>query len=84
MTNTIDSTLKIFSVHGYGMHVHVLYTESGILQGDISDLIPGRHTVRVGYDILYRPGTFSYLLLSVFIKSNLEHAQPHRQKIMPA
>ena len=40
-------------------------------------------TVRVGYDILYRPGTFSYILMSVFIKSDLEHARPHRQKIMP-
>ena len=37
-------------------------------------------TVRVGYDILYRPGTFSYILLSVFIKSNLEHARPIAKK----
>ena len=33
-------------------------------------------TVQVGHDILYRPGTLSYILLSVFIKSDLEHAQP--------
>jgi hypothetical protein len=37
-------------------------------------------TVRVGYDILYRPGTFSYILLSVFIKSNLEHTRPIAKK----
>jgi hypothetical protein len=32
-------------------------------------------TVRVGYDILYRRGTLSYILLSVFIKSDLERAR---------
>ena len=48
---------------------------SGLAVGTFLIVLSLEDTVRVGYDILYRRGTLSYILLSVFIKSDLERAR---------